>query len=62
MGKRRIRRNKYTIEQKRTEAEERQAARDAMTPQEQLKRLDLLLGKNQGAMRERVRLQDQINN
>lgn len=43
-------------EQRRLEATERQAVRDAMTPQAQLARLDTLLGKDQGAKKERTRL------
>jgi hypothetical protein len=54
------RRNKQLIELRRREARERQAERDNRTPQEQLARLDRILGNGQGARRERARLKKQI--
>jgi len=47
----------YGREQRRAEAAERQAARDALTPRQQLARLDAKLGRGVGARRERARLQ-----
>ena len=41
-------------------AEELQAERAKRSPQQQLERLDLLLGKGVGAMKERARLVKQI--
>jgi len=41
---------------RRESAEERREAREARTPQEQLARLDRLLGKGKGAAKERARL------
>ena len=38
----------------------RQKVREKMTPQEQLDRLDMLLGKGVGAKRERARLTKQL--
>ncbi len=48
------------IEKRRQEAIERQKLREQLTPQQQLSRLDLLLGKNAGAKKERAKLQKQI--
>jgi hypothetical protein len=42
------------------DALERQKARDTRTPQQQLERLDSLLGEGQGAVKERARLTAQI--
>ena len=44
---------------RREEAEDRQAARDQLTPQQQLEVLDKRLGKDEGAAKERVRLMKQ---
>jgi hypothetical protein len=43
-------------EQKKKEAEERQQARAARTPEQQIARLDKMFGKGKGAERERARL------
>ena len=45
---------------RRDSAQERQKERDTLTPQQQLKRLDAMLGKGQGAKKERSRLKNQI--
>ena len=45
-----------TRERKRKEAEARQAAYQALTPQQRLDRLDKAFGKGQGARRERARI------
>jgi len=45
-----------TKEQKKAEATQRQAQRQALSPHEQLRRLDERLGKDQGAAKERARL------
>jgi len=45
---------------KRERAEQRQAARNARSPEDQLDRLDERFGMNQGAQRERARLLKQI--
>ena len=47
-------------EQHRQEAEARQEERNARHPREQLRFLDERLGKDQGAKRERARLEGQI--
>lgn len=47
---------------KRKRAMARQAERDQRTPEQQLDRLDDLFGLNQGAARERARLEAQIAN
>ncbi len=44
------------LEQRREEAVSRQAERDSRTPEEQLEKLDLLLGVGEGAKKERARL------
>ena len=43
-------------QQKQTEADSRQEARDTRSDKEQLQRLDQMLGKGKGAKRERERL------
>ena len=48
---------KRSKEERRKEAEARQEERAKRTPQEQLARLDAMFGKDQGAARERERLQ-----
>ena len=53
-------RSRKTREQLKKDAQNRQADRDKRTPTQQLTRLDALLGKNVGAVRERARLQNQI--
>lgn len=45
---------------KREAAAKRQAERDSRTAEQQLKLLDDMLGKDQGAKRERLKLQQQI--
>lgn len=45
-----------TNEQKRESAKKRQAAYDALTPQQKLDRLDRAFGKDVGAKRERARV------
>lgn len=45
-----------TKEQKKLEVAKRTALRAELTPAQQLAKLDLVLGKNQGAQRERARL------
>jgi ribosomal protein S12 methylthiotransferase accessory factor YcaO len=47
-------------EQKRKEAEVRQAERDKRTDEQQLARLDLFLGEGVGAQRERARIAARI--
>lgn len=42
------------------EARERQAGRDELTPKEQLKKLDQMLGAGKGAKKERARLDWQV--
>lgn len=49
-------RNKRRVEQRQEEASARQELRWKRSPKEQLNRLDDLLGKNIGAVKERVRL------
>lgn len=49
-----------SIEEKRAEAAERQAARDARSPQQQIAVLDARFGVGQGAVKERAKLQKQI--
>lgn len=44
------------LAKRRAEAGERKAVRDALTPQQQLARLDTLFGVGQGAKKERARL------
>jgi hypothetical protein len=61
MGRPRIRRGPAVTEAHRKAAEERQEARNARTPQQQLQRLDKLLGIGQGAKKERARLQALID-
>jgi hypothetical protein len=56
MGKKRLDRRNF----RREAAEKRQAARNIMTPQEQLDRLDRMLGKGKGAVKERARLAEII--
>ena len=41
-------------------ANERKAARDARTPKQQLASLDAMLGKGEGAVKERARLKKQM--
>lgn len=55
-----MRRGKEAREQRRQAAEERQAVRDKLSPDQQLARLDALLGENQGATKERLRLHQEI--
>jgi hypothetical protein len=55
-----MRRGKEAQERRRQAAEERQAVRDKLSPDQQLARLDALLGENQGATKERLRLHQEI--
>lgn len=48
-------------ETRREEAKERQAERDKRTTQQQLDRLNQVLGEGQGATKERARLQKMID-
>lgn len=48
------------LEQKRKEAEQRFNSRAMRTPKMQLDRLDTAFGKNQGAVKERIKLHNQI--
>ena len=52
--------SKERIQARREEAIKRQELRDQLTPEQQLQRLDLLLGNGVGAKRERARLLKQI--
>ena len=47
-------------QQRKEEAAERQALRDSLTPQQQMKRLDALLGVGVGAVKERAKLNKEI--
>ena len=49
-------------ERRRDAAEERAEARAARSPQQQLERLDALLGEGTGAVKERARLEKQLQN
>ena len=49
------------LDMRRKEAQERQKARDLLTPQDQIARLDQMFGKGKGAKRERSRLLEQIS-
>ena len=49
-------------ERRRDAAEERAEARAARSPQQQLERLDALLGEGAGAVKERARLEKQLQN
>lgn len=48
--------------QRRIEAEQRQASRNTITDKQQLQKLDRMFGKNKGAIKERVKLLQKINN
>lgn len=53
--------NTRQVRQQRREAgEQRQAEREQRSPKQQLKELDLRLGKGKGAQRERARLQEAL--
>jgi hypothetical protein len=61
MPKRRTcRRGKLAKQQRREAAERRIEATKKITPEEQLKRLDLMFGKDQGAQEERKKLKNRI--
>lgn len=47
--------------QKKTEAEARNAAHQALTPQQRLAKLDQAFGKGQGAKKERAKLEGLLN-
>ena len=47
-------------DQRREEAQERQEKHDALTPKQKLAKLDKKLGKNVGAVKERAKLQKEI--
>ncbi len=55
-----MRRGEEATKKRREEAEARQAVRDKLTSEQQLARLDVLLGENQGATKERLRLNQDI--
>ena len=55
-----MRRGKEAKARRREAAEERQAVRDKLSPDQQLARLDALLGENCGATKERLRLHQEI--
>jgi len=55
-----MRRGNVATKKRREEAEARQAERDKLTSDQQLARLDALLGENQGATKERLRLHQEI--
>ncbi len=57
MGRRRINRGQQRREELRERAAERREVRDKMTPAQQLRSLDYRLGKGEGAVRERERLE-----
>lgn len=57
MGRRRINRGQQRREELRERAAERKEVRDKMTPAQQLRSLDYRLGKGEGAVRERERLE-----
>lgn len=57
MGRRRINRGQQRREELRERAAERREVRDKMTPAQQLRSLDYRLGKGEGAIRERERLE-----
>jgi len=58
---RNINRSKQRKDERRQTAEERQADRDKRGDEKQLKRLDAMLGKGQGAERERGRLEARLD-
>lgn len=60
MPRRRINHGAAGKRQRREDAIERQSIRDAMSPKDQLVRLDALFGVDVGAMKERLRLLSQI--
>lgn len=53
--------NRALLDQKRSEAASRRSERASRTPEEQIARLDMLLGVGQGAVAERARLQRLID-
>ena len=61
MGQRRINRGSERLNELRERAAERKEARDKMTPAQQLRALDYRLGKDQGAVKERKRLEALID-
>ena len=61
MGQRRINRGQQRREEVRAQATERKEVRDKLTPTQQLRALDYRLGKGEGAVKERCRLEALID-
>lgn len=55
-----MKRTSHYKDRRRKEAEERNKVRAKRNPQEQLARLDKMLGEGKGAVKERKRLKEQI--
>jgi hypothetical protein len=57
-----MRRGPVERERRRAAAELREEARANLSPQQQLERLDALLGEGKGAVKERARLEKKLRN